>query len=226
LKAKKLKVPVLHQKPNKKAVASIALLVGFILFTIFKAGFQSIDVTVNLWAATIHTDTATLIAKGLHYAFDTIITLVITIVIAGFLLIKGRKIQSLLLIAAVGGNALFVAAIKTIMQVVRPENQLLQDASFAYPSGHCASTIVFVGLLTFYVWLKCGSSQRIKITSLAIFGLIVAFVSFDRIYLNMHWLSDVIGGCLLGTFWLSFCIIFYEHLKRDNSAETQGLQQF
>jgi undecaprenyl-diphosphatase len=204
---------LLQQKQNKKAVVCIAFLVGFILFTIFKESFQSIDDTVNLWAATIHTDTATLLAKSLHYAFDTTITAVAAIVIAGFLFIKGRKIQSLLLIAAVGGNALFVAAIKTITQVIRPENQLLQDASFAYPSGHCAGTIIFVGLLTYYIWLKWGNSQHTKITSLAIFSLLIAFVSFDRIYLNMHWLSDVIGGCLLGMFWLSFCIIFYEHLK-------------
>jgi undecaprenyl-diphosphatase len=218
-----MKILVLQQKQNKRTVANIVLLIGFILFTIFRAKFQSIDVTVNLWALTIHTDTATLIAKSLHYAFDSIITLAITIVIAGFLLIKGRKVQSLLLIAAVGGNALFVAAIKTIMQVTRPENQLLHDASFAYPSGHCASTIVFVGLLTYYIWMKWRSNQHIKIASLAIFSLVVAFVSFDRIYLNIHWLSDVIGGCLLGTFWLSFCIIFYEHLKLDNSVEFQGL---
>jgi undecaprenyl-diphosphatase len=222
LKAKKLKaLLLLQQKQNRKTVVCVAFFVVFILFTIFKSSFQSIDGTVNLWSTTIHTDTATFLAKGLHYAFDTAITAVAAIAIAGILFIKGRKTQSLLLIAAVGGNALFVAAIKTITQVIRPENQLLQDASFAYPSGHCAGTIILVGLLTYYAWLKWGNSQRIKITSLAIFSLLVAFVSFDRIYLNIHWLSDVIGGCLLGTFWLSFCIIFYEHLKLDNSDWSQ-----
>ena len=221
-----MKAHLLQQKQSKKVVVCIALLVGFILFTIFKASFQSIDVQVNLWTTTIHTNTATIVAKSVHYAFDTIVLATTTIVIAGLLLIKGRKTQSLLLIAAVGGNALLVAAIKTITQVIRPENQLIHDASFAYPSGHCAGTIIFVGLLTYYTWIKYGNRQRAKITVLTIFSLIVAFVSFDRIYLNIHWLSDVIGGCLLGTFWLSFCIIFYKHLKLDNNSELQSLQQF
>jgi undecaprenyl-diphosphatase len=198
------------------------------MFSIFKAIFQSMDVAVNLWAATIHTDVGTLLAKGIHYAFDTMIIAIATIVVAGFLLVKGHKIQSLLLVAAVGGNTLFIMAIKTITQVVRPENQLLNDASFAYPSGHCASAVVFVGLLTYYVWLKWGNSQHMKMLSATVFGLVTVFVSFDRIYLNIHWLSDIIGGCLLSAFWLSFCIIFYEKLKLCNTVETQNqnLQHF
>ncbi|MCL1965940.1 MAG: phosphatase PAP2 family protein [Candidatus Bathyarchaeota archaeon] len=221
-----MKTSMLQQEQNKKTVVCTALLVAFILFTIFKTSFQSIDNTVNLWAATIHTDTATLLAKGIHYAFDTITIVAATIVIAGFLLIKGRKIQSLLLIAATGGNALLVAATKTITQVARPENQVLHNESFAYPSGHCAGAIILIGLLTYYAWLKWGNRQQTKMVLTTIFSLIVTFVSIDRIYLNVHWLSDVIGGCLLGMFWLSFCIIFYAHLKHDNSSEPQSVQQF
>lgn len=217
-----MKTNPLQQNRNRVAVC-IAFFVGFILFSIFRAKFQSIDNVVNLWTATIHTDTATLIAKCVHFALGTIAIAVASITIAGFLLIKSRKTQSLLLLAAVSGNALFVATIKTITQVIRPENQILHVASFSYPSGHCAGAIVFIGLLTYYIWLKWGSGQRIKILSTAIFGLVVAFVSFDRIYLNVHWLSDVIGGCLLGAFWLSFCVIFYERLKRDNNVDSQSV---
>ncbi len=220
-----MKTSLQHQQ-SKKIVVFVAFLVGFIMFSVFKASFQSLDVSVNLWSATIHTDTATLIAKGLHYTFDTIIIAIASIVVAGFLFLKRCKIQSLLLIAAVGGNALFIMAIKTITQVIRPENQLLNDASFAYPSGHCAGAVVFVGLLTYYAWLKWGDSQRVKMLFATVFGLVTVFVSFNRIYLNVHWLSDVIGGCLLGTFWLSFCIIFYEYIKIDSAVDSQNLQQF
>jgi undecaprenyl-diphosphatase len=220
-----MKSSLLQQKQVKKTVICVVFLVGFVLFSVFRAHFQSIDDTVNLWASTIHTNTMTLIAKGIHYAFDTVIITVAALIVASFLLIKNHKTKSLLFIAAVGGNALFVAAIKTITHVARPENQLLNDASFAYPSGHCASVIVFVGLLTYYAWLKWSNSQNTKMLTAAIFSLVTIFVCFDRIYLNIHWLSDVIGGCLLGAFWLSFCIIFYEHLKINNTGEIENLQQ-
>jgi len=208
---------MLQQKQSKKAVVCVILFAGFLLFTIFKSNVQSIDNTVNLWAATIHTDTATVIAKGIHYVFDTITIAAATVIVASFLLIKGHKIPSFLLIAAIGGTALLVAAIKTITQVIRPENQLLHDESFSYPSGHCTVAIVFIGLLIYYTWLKLGNHRRhTRVLLVTIFGLITTFVSFDRIYLNIHWLSDVIGGCLLGAFWLSFCIIFYEHLRNNS----------
>jgi undecaprenyl-diphosphatase len=214
-----MKTSLLQQKQSKKMIVCVVFLVSFIMFSVFKSSFQSIDSTINLWTVTIHTDTWTLIAKGFHYAFDTMIITIAALVVAGVLLIKGRKTRSLLLVAAVGGNALFVAAIKTIAQVARPENQLLPDASFAYPSGHCAGVTIFIGLLTYYAWLKWGSSQHAKLLFVTIFGLVTACVGFDRIYLNIHWLSDVIGGFLFGAFWLSFCIIFYERLKIDSVAE-------
>lgn len=202
-------------------VLCVTFLVGFLLFSIFKANFQSINTTINLWTATIHTDTATLLAKGIHYAFDTIMITVTAIIMAGFLLIKGHKAKSVLLLSSVGGSALLVTAIKTITQVARPENQVIHDSSFSYPSGHCAGAIVFVGLITYYIWLKWSSNQHVKVFSSVIFVLVVAFVGFNRIYLNVHWLSDVVGGYLFGAFWLSLCIIVYEPLKLSEETKEQ-----
>jgi membrane-associated phospholipid phosphatase len=214
-----MKTNWLQQNQNKKIAICIAFLVGFILFSIFRTNFQTIDNTVNLWTATIHTDTATLLAKGIHYTFNTIIIAATTIIIAGFLFIKGHKTKSLLFLSAIGGNALLVTAIKTITQIARPENQIIHDTSFSYPSGHCTNAIVFVGLITYYAWLKWNSNQHTKIFSLTIFSLIITLVSFDRIYLNIHWLSDIIGGCLFGAFWLTLCIITYEPLKLSEEAK-------
>jgi undecaprenyl-diphosphatase len=119
----------------------------------------------------------------------------------------------LLVLGGVGGNALLVAILKDFTQFARPENQLLDLSSYSYPSGHSAGVIVFIGLIVYFVWLNWNSSQRVKFLSSISFGLMVAFVSFDRVYLNVHWLSDVMGGCLLGAFCLSFCILIYEQLK-------------
>jgi undecaprenyl-diphosphatase len=204
----------LLQQNQKTIAVCITFFIAFVLFSIFKTNLQPTDTAVNLWIVTIHTDTTTLLAKGIHIAFDTITIAIASIAVASFIFIKGCKIQSLLLVAAISGDALFIVAIKTITQVARPENQIVNDNSFSYPSGHCAGAIIFIGLITYYIWLKWNNSQRTKILSATIFGLVIALVGFDRIYLNVHWLSDVIGGCLLGAFWLSFCIITYEYLKR------------
>jgi undecaprenyl-diphosphatase len=194
-------------------VVCIAFFVAFITFSIFKTNFQSIDAAVNLWIITLHNSTAILVAKILSIIFDTIILSIVSLIIAGVLFIKNQKTLSLLLLTTVGGNALFVAIIKTLTQVARPENQLLSGSGYSYPSGHSAGVIVFMGLIVYSAWLNWHNSKRAKILSSTSFGLVVAFVSFDRIYLNVHWLSDVVGGCLFGAFWLSFCIAVYELLN-------------
>ena len=92
-------------------------------------------------------------------------------------------------------------------------------AGFSYPSGHSAGVIVFVGLIAYYAWVN-WTSKRSKIAVLAVSGLVIMFVSFDRVYLNVHWLSDVIGGLLFGAFWLSFSIMTYQHLKMAGKFES------
>jgi len=161
---------------------------------------------------TLHTEVAIVMAKILSVAFDTIVLTIMSLIIAGFLFIKNRKTQSILFLTGVGGTALFVAIIKTFTQVARPENQLLSGSGFSYPSGHSAGAIIFIGLITYLIWLNYNHNQHAKILSSMIFGLIVTIISFDRIYLNVHWLSDVVGGCLFGAFCLSFCIFIYKQL--------------
>ena len=207
-----MNITPLRQNQNALMIC-IILFVGFTFFSIFRTSFNSIDTTVNLWIITIHTDAATFIAKIVSVAFDTIALAIASLVIAVFLFIKNHKTHSLLLLTGIGGNALFVAIIKSLTQVTRPTNQLLYNSNFSYPSGHSTGVVVFIGLITYFVWLNWNNSQRVKILSSAIFGLMVTFVSFNRIYLNVHWLSDVVGGCLFGAFWLSFCILIYEQLN-------------
>ncbi len=215
-----MKTNTLRQSRNA-TLACIIFFAVFILFSIYKASFQSIDVAVNLWTITIHTDTSILLAKALSIIFDTTIIVAASLVIATVLFIKKRKPQSLLLLTAIGGEALFVTIIKNIDQVARPANQLLLGSGFSYPSGHSAGVIVFIGLIAYYALLNWNTSKRAKILALTGFGLIVAFVSFDRVYLNVHWLSDVVGGWLFGAFWLSFCIMVYERMKLAGKFETK-----
>jgi undecaprenyl-diphosphatase len=55
---------------------------------------------------------------------------------------------------------------------------------------------------------------------------IISIISFDRIYLNVHWFSDVLGGYLLGTFWLALSIVIFKYLEsRKNQVFTRVKQE-
>jgi undecaprenyl-diphosphatase len=81
----------------------------------------------------------------------------------------------------------------------------MPEAGNSFPSGHVTSAVVLFGLLAFFAW-QTWKSARIKVVSGSLVAVLVSFVGFTRIYLNVHWLTDVLAGYLLGTAWLTFCV--------------------
>jgi hypothetical protein len=96
------------------------------------------------------------------------------------------------------------------------------DAGFSYPSGHSAGCIVFGGVLAYFAWRRWQSTR-----SRALIGsglcVVVGVVGFDRLYLNVHWVSDVFDGWLFGAFWLSFVILVFRQLKLAGKFESERL---
>lgn len=118
-----------------------------------------------------------------------------------------------------GGDALFVSIIKTLDHVARPTNGILIDTGFSYPSGHSAGCIVFCGILAYFAW-QHWQSVRSRASIGVGLGVIVGVVGFDRLYLNVHWLSDVFGGWLFGAFWLSFAILVFRRLQTAGKLQS------
>ena len=63
----------------------------------------------------------------------------------------------------------------------------------------------------YFVW-KNYSSFKVKALTSGLYVSITAIVGFDRIYLNVHWVSDVVGSIFLGAFWASLCILIFKYL--------------
>jgi undecaprenyl-diphosphatase len=91
---------------------------------------------------------------------------------------------------ALGGDALIVSVLKAIEHVTRPTNGILFDTGFSYPSGHSAGCIVFGGVLAYFAW-RHWQKHAFESFNRAGIGAVVGVVGFDRIYLNVHWMSDV-----------------------------------
>jgi len=197
----------------------IVALSGFLLVTFFRANFHSVDISVNLLIPSIQSSTLTFFAQGIALVFDTTSLVIISLIMAGFLFFKNYKAHSLLLLGAMGGNTLIVSALKNLEHVARPTNQIVSDASFSYPSGHSAGCIVFGGLLAYFAW-KHWQSRGSRFVISAGLGTEVGLVGFDRVYLNVHWLSDVFGGWLFGAFWLFFVILLFRQLNSAGKFQT------
>ena len=99
---------------------------------------------------------------------------------------------------------------------IRPTKPLIHPLqSFSFPSGHAMSAFVFYGLLTYLVWRShLEKLYKVMITSFLI--VIALAVGFSRVYLRVHYPSDVIAGFCIGLTWICFAIWILE--KMTNKA--------
>ena len=211
--------PKLSQKGRNLFIVCLGLLTIFLLVTLFRTSFHSVDAAVNLWIPSVRLRALTFFADGIALIFDTTSLALISLVISGIMFLKNYRSKALLLLGAISGDALIVSVIKALDHVPRPTNGILLDTGFSYPSGHSAGCIVFGGVLAYFAW-RHWQSTRSRTLLGAGMGVMAGVVGFDRVYLGVHWLSDVFGGWLFGAFWLSFVILVFRQLERAGKFES------
>ena len=115
-----------------------------------------------------------------------------------------------LLISTIGSTT-FTFLSKMAFQRSRPIDILLMEHTYSFPSGHATISIALYGFLA-YMAIRFSQSfiRQVRILSLAV--LLCLFIGLSRIVLNEHYLSDVMGGFLVGTLWLTIAISMMEWL--------------
>lgn len=127
------------------------------------------------------------------------------IVIAALFVDHKRYYDALVLVVGVGGGMLAGAAVKALTAIPRPEHGLLEASGYSFPSGHALAATIFFILLLYIFWNTDRSLSR-KSFYVAVTVVIILVASISRVYLGVHWMSDVVGGMLLGFAW-SACSI-------------------
>ena len=108
---------------------------------------------------------------------------------------------------------------KLFFQRVRPPDPLIAPLqNFSFPSGHATSAFIFYGLLAYLIW-KTDLNRTYKYliaTVLIIFSLLIGF---SRVYLRVHYPSDVVAGFCIGFSWLVVTISLFTRLKKKADVE-------
>jgi len=128
-----------------------------------------------------------------------------------------RRVIEIFAIAASG--TLLNLAMKLSFHRLRPPDPLVEPLkSFSYPSGHANSAFIFYGLLIFLIW-KSNFPHPYKTVCCTLLLLLAIAIGFSRIYLRVHYFSDVIAGFAIGFAWLLLLIWIMEKLKKRASKE-------
>lgn len=146
-----------------------------------------------------------------HFA-DTISIIIISVIIFIYLHYKKNKFDSYFYLTNIILGLLLVELIKNLIGRIRPQEQLISMTNYAFPSGH--STFSAIVALSIYFIYKDIYKKNLKHKYLLLLFLYPLIIGFSRIYLNVHWFSDVIGGLSLGVFIVTFNYLIFEYLKK------------
>jgi membrane protein DedA with SNARE-associated domain/membrane-associated phospholipid phosphatase len=137
---------------------------------------------------------------------DPIHLTVLCLLLFGFLLYKRRWYHALVAYFSLLFGLVGEYGIKALTDIARPRHPLIVTIESSFPSGHTTLITIFC-LLVFYCFKDHFKSRAGKIGFLAANLLVIAAVGASRIYLDAHWVTDVVAGFALGLFSVTFFIL-------------------
>nr|WP_298373355.1 phosphatase PAP2 family protein [uncultured Halomonas sp.] len=151
----------------------------------------------------------------------------ITLITFGFLLLSRYYRASLFLLASIGGGLLASTLLKMLFD--RPRPDLVSHGSIVYtasfPSGHSMMAAVTYLTLTALL-IRIQPRFRLKAYLLVAALLVTLLVGISRIYLGVHWPTDVLAGWTAGAAWASLCWLTARWLQRRGSVESSAQGDF
>ncbi|WP_437287916.1 phosphatase PAP2 family protein [Sorangium sp. So ce406] len=149
---------------------------------------------------------------------------VVAIAVAAALLLRRERVLAVGWLIALAGGGLLNYALKALFARPRPtfDEPLALAAGWSFPSGHSMGTFVTFGMLS-YLGLLFVRTLRVRLALLALAMSWTVAMGFSRMYLGVHYLSDVLAGFAAGSMWLAVCISGIEVARRRPGRANQPI---
>ena len=189
------------EKNYKWIIAFLCLIIVImILEDIFENEQLTLDMLVyRLVILNLRSEPLTVIMKVITNLSSAYVLIAITI--GTLIFIKNKKV-GLCVASNLVITTLLNQLLKYIIQRPRPDGyRLIAESGYSFPSGHSMVSMAFYGLIIYLIW-KMVKNKKIKYISCGILGLLIPMIGFSRIYLGVHYASDVIGGFAISIVYL------------------------
>jgi undecaprenyl-diphosphatase len=148
----------------------------------------------------------------------------VTLAVVGYLTLARKRAAALLVLGAVGGGVALSTLLKLAYHRARPDlvPHAVEVYTTSFPSGHAmlsAVTYLTLGALL----VRVEKRWQIKAYILALAVLITLLVGISRIYLGVHWPTDVLAGWCVGAAWALLCWLLALWLQRKGKVETADI---
>ncbi|MHC2993802.1 hypothetical protein OB13_20250 [Pontibacter sp. HJ8] len=103
--------------------------------------------------------------------------------------------------------------LKSLFERPRPITAMLKESSLSFPSGHAMIGVSFYGLLIYIVWREVHNPFW-KWLWISLLALLLLLIGYSRVYLNVHYATDVLAGYAMGILWLLLAIYLMKKLEK------------
>ena len=196
---------------NWKWIVLFFCIVCFLLLAedVYDKEIMSRDIMgYNLVSTYLISDFATPIAKLITNCGGAITLITISIIL--LIVIKNKKI-GISIISNLGIVTVLNIALKRILQRPRPsEFSIINESGYSFPSGHSMISMAFCGLLIYLIY-KNIKNKYLKWTLITFLGILIFSIGISRIYLGVHYTSDVLAGFLIA---ISYLIVYISIMNK------------
>jgi membrane-associated phospholipid phosphatase len=163
------------------------------------------DLSFARWLAGERTTTGIDFFRVVTFFGSPAVGLAIAAVVFVVLYRRRRLADAALLPLVLGGAELLNLILKLSFHRARPEVAFVHLDTYSFPSGHAMISTAAYGALAYLAWGRLRTSSR-RVTLVVGTVVLLALIGFSRMYLGVHYLSDVLAGVAGGLFWLSVSI--------------------
>jgi len=134
------------------------------------------------------------------------------------LLLKKEWWTILSLLTSIGVGERLLSFLKEFFHRARPMPQIVSAQGYSFPSGHSFYAMLVYGFMIYLTW-KFIRNNWLRSLIFGLCPLLILLIGFSRIYLNVHWLTDVLGGYSAAFSWLMINILMVEIITHRRQAQ-------
>ena len=203
---------------NKNRLLSLIFLIAFILIAINlnSTPLLSIDDSVNTFFSIHQATPLRNLSVILSIIFEPVYVILYVVILSTLLWFYRKRKYAILIFFTSAAAGASIYLLKVLFARARPLNMLIIESNFSFPSGHALISIVLFGILiSFCTNLK----SKHKNSLIVLYSFMILLVGLSRLYLNVHWFSDIMAGYCFGLFLIFGALFIYKKIKPNISQK-------
>ncbi|MCZ2259121.1 phosphatase PAP2 family protein [Sporosarcina sp. G11-34] len=202
--------------------AAGSVLFGYVASIIRNKSIENFDTSIIAFVQGMESPWLTPIMQAFTWIGSGYVVATVTVI--GFILlffVYRYRQQAFLLVTVIAGTVLLNGLLKVYFKRERPEIHRIMDApGFSFPSGHTMMAFSLYTILAYIAWrnVKTATGRTLLVLSA---GLMITLIAGSRIYLGVHYPSDIVGGIAASAFWVTIVISVYGLYQQQKTTSRQ-----